>query len=518
MNLTFSLAGLIAGALQLAVAVYALRLNRRFGAGRVGWSLFCAFTLLALAHAIQSLVPLGGLLRSGSGLEALYALVSVLLLAGMMHLETLLKERQHREALEAEQRWQLTTEVEKKTAYLTRAIEQLQAEIEAHQRLQTQFVEAQKMAILGQIVGGLTKDLDADLKKIYTSAEQVLAMAGSAASKHATEIVLAVERTSVLTAQLMAFGPNSAAQHPAVLNLNSVAAGTQGLLRRLAGPGIELVFAPHRDLARIKAAPAGVAQIVMNLVANAIDAMPEGGRLVVATETVAAKDGVKTDDAKNGQGFAVLTVSDTGAGMAPEVKARLFEPFFSTKTGGKGLGLIICQNTLKQLGGHLEVQSEPGHGTVFKAFFPFAELPAERTDILAQIAALPRGTETVLVVEDDQSVRQLAKRALDAQGYTVLVATDGQEGLKVAREHTGPIDLVVADVVMPQMDGRAMADWLKAVFPKIKILFTSGYITPDPTGETLFDTGTEFLPKPFNTASLARKVRETLDQQIPQTE
>ncbi|MDR3459255.1 MAG: ATP-binding protein [Verrucomicrobiae bacterium] len=507
MSFTYLTAGLIAGGLQLAVAAYALLLNRRFGPGRVGWSLFCAFAVLATAHGVLSLLPL----NEPAGLEILYALVALLLLAGLMHLDALLKQRQRAEAAESARREELTTQVEKQTAYLVRAVDALHAEIEAHQRLESQFVETQKMAILGQLVGGITKDLDSALKKITASAELLLAGTGGgtpASSQHTTDIVLAVERASLLTAQLMAFGPGQAAQTPTLLDLNSVVLGMQSLLRRQAGADVEFTFDPNRDLGRVNAPPAGVAQVLMNLVANAVDAMPDGGRLDISLEATPDDANSKTA----GRKFAVLSVSDTGTGMTDAVKARLFEPFFTTKPNGRGLGLVVCWTILKQIGGHIEVSTALGQGTVFKVYFPLADLPPERLETPDQTAALPRGTETILVVEDDPSVRQLATRALEAQGYNVLIAVDGQEGLKVAREHGGRIHLVLADVVMPQMDGRAMADWLKAVFPDIKILFTSGYVAPDPTGNSLFDSGAGFLPKPFNTPTLAHKVREILDQ------
>jgi len=501
---------LLAGGLQLAVAAYALRLNRRFGAGRVGWSLFCAFALLALAHGVPSLLPSGGPVRSGPALEGLYALVSVLLLAGMMHLEALLTQRQRTAAAEEARREELTTEVRKKTAYLTRAVEELQAEIEAHQQLESQYVEAQKMAILGQLVGGITSDLDGTLKKIMNSAELLIAGTGSGnpLSKHTTDIVLAAERAAVLNAQLLAFGPGQAAQTPALLDLNGIVISMNSVLHRLTGDRVELDIISNRNLGRIKAAPASVAQVLMNFVLNAVEAVPDGGKITISLEKSTVDGEAKAPD----RNYAVLTVTDTGIGMADEVKARLFEPFFSTKPKGKGLGLVVCWTILKQIGGHIEVQSALGKGTTIKAFFPLIDPPPERVEKTEPGTALPRGTETVLIVEDDASVRQLAKRSLEAQGYSVLIAVDGQEGLKTAREHAGRIHLVLADVVMPQMDGRAMGDWLKAVFPEIKILFTSGYVAPDDANDRLFESGAGFLPKPFNTATLVLKVREILDQ------
>lgn len=511
MSFAYLTAGLIPGGLQLAVAANALRLNRRFGAGRVGWSIFCAFMLLAATHGVQSILPLSEPAWSGPRLQVLYALVSLLILAGMMHLEALLTQRLRTDAALQVPRAELAAAVDKQTAHLMRTIEALQAQIDQQQRLEAQFVDAQKMTILGQLVGGISKDLNGALKKITASAGLMLTGTGAGnplAGKHSTEIVLAVERASLLTSQLMTFGPGPAAQAVTLLDLNSAVGGMYNLLRRQTGVRVELDFIPNKDLGRIKAAPAGVAQVLMNLVANAVEAMPDGGLLTISLDTTTAAAGPKAA----GKRYVVLSVKDTGNGMTAAVRARLFEPAFTTKPKGKGLGLVVCWTILKEIGGHIEVQTELGKGTVFKVHFPLADGATDQPEVPAQSEALPRGSETVLLVEDDPSVRQLAKRSLEAQGYTVLVAADGQEGLKMAREHAGRIHLVVADVVMPQMDGRDMADWLKTILPDVKILFTSGYVAPDPAGDGFFDSGAGFLPKPFNTATLVHKVREVLDQ------
>jgi two-component system, cell cycle sensor histidine kinase and response regulator CckA len=201
-------------------------------------------------------------------------------------------------------------------------------------------------------------------------------------------------------------------------------------------------------------------------------------------------------------------------GMTEEVKARLFEPFFTTKPKGKGtgLGLPTCQTIVKQCGGHISVESEPGRGTTFKVYLPRVELPLDSSTEFRNRGPLPRGTETVLLVEDEPAVRQLTRRVLETQGYTVLSAANGQEGLHVAREHTGgPIRLVVTDVIMPLMSGKVMAEWLMATYPELKILFTSGYTDDAIAHHGVLDPGVAFLPKPYTPAALSRKVRETLD-------
>ena len=212
--------------------------------------------------------------------------------------------------------------------------------------------------------------------------------------------------------------------------------------------------------------------------------------------------------------YVMLSVSDTGAGMTDEVKARLFEPFFTTKPLGKGtgLGLATCHTIVQQSGGHIGVHSEVGNGTTFKAYFPRVEQPPDVAARPIQAGPLPRGTETLLVVEDEPAVRHLACGVLEAQGYTVLCASNGQDGLRAVHEHKGsPIRLVVTDVIMPLMSGKVMTEWLKATYPDLKILFTSGYMDDTIAQHGVLDAGVEFLAKPYTPATLARKVRELLD-------
>jgi CheY-like chemotaxis protein len=217
--------------------------------------------------------------------------------------------------------------------------------------------------------------------------------------------------------------------------------------------------------------------------------------------------------------YVMLGVSDTGIGMSEEVKARMFEAFFTTKPKGKGtgLGLITCQTIVRQSGGHIDVSSELGQGTTFKIYFPRIEPSAHAvTKPLSPTGPVRRGTETLLLVEDEPSVRHLAEGVLKGQGYTVLTAPNGQDALRVAREHRGqPISLVVTDVIMPRMGGKVMAEWLKTTYPGLKVLFTSGYTEDAIAQHGVLDEGVEFLPKPYSPASLARKVRELLD--APQT-
>ena len=259
-----------------------------------------------------------------------------------------------------------------------------------------------------------------------------------------------------------------------------------------------------------------VGQVLMNLVVNARDAMPNGGKLAISTGNVTldedyaqAHSGVLAGD------YVMLSVSDTGGGMTEETKARLFEAFFTTKPLGRGtgLGLATCHTIVQQSGGHIGVHSEIGKGTTFKIYLPRVHEPLEASAKPANTGPWPRGTETLMVVEDEPSVRHLARGVLEVQGYEVFPAANGQDALQLMRQHKGePIRLVVTDVVMPLMGGKAMAEGLRATHPELKILFTSGYTDDSEPPRGMLDAGVEFLSKPYAPATLAHKVREMLDQ------
>jgi CheY-like chemotaxis protein len=287
------------------------------------------------------------------------------------------------------------------------------------------------------------------------------------------------------------------------------------MLRRLIDENIEMTIDPGKQIGRIKADSGYVGQVLMNLVVNARDAMPNGGKLTIATSdvTLDENDARTHPDAKAGD-YVTLSVIDTGEGITDEVKAHMFEAFFTTKPPGKGtgLGLATCRTIVQQSGGHIGVDSEVGKGTTFKIYFPRVGQPLEVAARPNHSGPLPRGTETLLVVEDEPSVRHLAHDVLKAQGYEVLRASNGQHALAVASEHKGgPIRLVITDVVMPVMGGKAMAEWLSTIYPDIRILFTSGYTDDAIARHATLDTGIEFLPKPYTPAMLVRKVREMLD-------
>jgi CheY-like chemotaxis protein len=255
----------------------------------------------------------------------------------------------------------------------------------------------------------------------------------------------------------------------------------------------------------------------MNLVVNARDAMPNGGSLNIAVNNITLDDNyAQTHAGAKAGDYVMLSVSDTGTGMTDEVKMHLFEAFFTTKPKGKGtgLGLATCHTIVQQCGGHITVDSEVGKGAAFKIYFPRVEQPLEIEARPGQNRSLPRGTETLLVVEDEPAVRHLAHSLLEAQGYEVLRAPNGQDALRVAREHKGsPIRLVVTDVIMPQMGGKVMAEWLKSTYPNLKILFTSGYTDDAIAHHGVLSPGVAFLPKPYTPLTLTSKVREMLDEE-----
>ena len=403
-----------------------------------------------------------------------------------------------------------------------RAMQEVQARAE-HRRLEAQLIEAQKMEVIGQLAGGVAHDFNNVLAVIMGYSDLIMSELGPDDPLHkpVAEIRDASERAAGLTRQLLVFSRKQTVL-PVVLNFNDVLQDLEKMLRRLIDENIEFVMIPGKRIGHVEADSGYVGQVLMNLVVNARDAMPNGGQLTIATSNArleASPDrerpGVPAGD------YVLLRVSDTGTGMTDEVKAHLFEAFFTTKPKGKGtgLGLATCQTIVEQSGGHIVVASELGKGTSFEIYFPRVARPLEVVTRSSQTAGpLPRGTETLLVVEDERSVRHLARGILEAQGYQVLSAANGQDALHVAREHKGsPIRLVVTDVIMPLMGGKVMAEWLKTSNPELKILFTSGYTDDALRDQGMRETEVAFLPKPYTPATLTRKVRAMLDNEVDTT-
>ena len=390
-------------------------------------------------------------------------------------------------------------------------------DISEHKKLEAQYIEAQKMEVIGQLAGGVAHDFNNILSVIMCYSELIVTDPGldTPLRKYAEEIQEASKRAAGLTRQLLVFSRKETVQ-PVVLDLNDVVKDLDNMLRRLIDENIEMTIAPAEQVGRVKADPGYIGQVLMNLVVNARDAMPNGGKLTIATKNVTLDENyAHTHPSVVPGDYVMLTIRDTGIGMTNEVKAHLFKAFFTTKPTGKGtgLGLATCQTIVQRSGGHIDVDSEVGTGTTFSIYFPQVEQPLDIVAKPTRTGPLPRGTETLLVVEDDQSVRHLARRVLEAQGYEVLSASNGQDALHVARERKGsPIRLVVTDVVMPLMSGKVMSEWLKTTYPNLDVLFTSGYTDGAITHHGVLEPGVEFLPKPYTPANLAYKVREMLDE------
>jgi two-component system cell cycle sensor histidine kinase/response regulator CckA len=304
---------------------------------------------------------------------------------------------------------------------------------------------------------------------------------------------------------------------PHVVNLNELILNMGKMLRRLIGEDIDLVTLPAPDLGLVKVDPGQFEQVLVNLAVNARDAMPNGGKVTIETAKVTLDWSYAQNHAEVAPGdYVLLAVSDTGTGMTSDIKDHIFEPFFTTKdvNKGTGLGLATCFGIVKQSEGHIWVYSEPEHGTTFKVYLP--QIREEKTSSSSrqdENAGLPRGNETVLLVEDEQAVRELAARMLHQQGYHLLVADNGHEALRLVEERAEQnIDLVVTDVVMPQMGGKALTSRLKFIRPNIKVLYTSGYAENAIVHHGVLEPGINFLQKPFSPEKLVRKVREVLDK------
>lgn len=379
--------------------------------------------------------------------------------------------------------------------------------------LQEQLVQAQKMESIGRLAGGVAHDFNNLLTVIAGCTEMVQKelVPESPLQGQLENVRHAAAQAAELTSKLLVFARRQVST-PQVINLSSLLVDAERMLRSLIGDHIELAMIPRPDLWSVKADPNQMLQVLMNLGANARDAMPQGGTLTIETRnTVLGEEypGVPAGE------YVLLQVSDTGEGLTEEVKANLFEPFFTTKDAGQGtgLGLATCYGIVRQSGGHIWVDSEPGQGTRFKIFLRrTTESPAAPTVVGEVSKALPQGKETILVVEDSALVRATTVQLLRAQGYTLLEAAGGPDAIRLAADYDGVIDLLVADVVMPEMSGKEAAQKLQAARPGLKVLFMSGY-TPDVVVEYgVLRGGTAFLQKPCTAENLARKVRAVLDE------
>ena len=390
--------------------------------------------------------------------------------------------------------------------------ERREAEEELHESRE-QLLQAQKMEAVGRLAGGVAHDFNNLLTAIKGFTELLLLDLDRRDPRYpfAYEIQAAANRAASLTRQLLAFSRKQVLQ-PRVFDLNASVADMEKMLRRLIGEDVELVTRRDPRLARIRADPGQVEQIILNLVVNARDAMPAGGRIDVITEneTLTVEQAQRQGEIAAGE-YAVLAVRDSGGGMSREVQRRIFEPFFTTKEQGRGtgLGLSTVYGIVQQSGGFVTVESAPGEGAEFRVHLPAVEDEGAPTE--ASPARLPtEGTETVLLVEDENAVRVLVRRVLDRMGYTVLEAEDGPGALRVMEQRGAPVDLLLTDVIMPGMSGRQLADRLLEAQPDLKVLFMSGYTDEAISQHGVLAEGVSFLEKPFTPDLLLQRVREVL--------
>ena len=391
-------------------------------------------------------------------------------------------------------------------------LEAIAEDVTDRRALEDQFRQAQKMEAVGRLAGGVAHDFNNLLMVISGYAEVILAQVDPASPllEKGRAIQLAADRATTLTRQLLAFSRKQLLELK-VVDVNAIVQDMERLLRPLIGENIDLVTVLSPQAAHTRADAGQLEQVIMNLVVNAKDAMPAGGRLTLRTENV-----VLDENHRRGQQFirpgnyVTLMVSDTGMGMDRETQSRIFEPFFTTKEKGKGtgLGLSTVYGIVKQSGGYVMVQSELGRGTTFQIYLPLVEGAAEKHSVAVPEAG--GGTETILLVEDEESVRQLVRDTLAAKGYKVLEAENGEAGCAAAASHQGKLDLVITDVVMPGMGGREMVKQLIETRPGTKVLYLSGYTEDAIISDGSIEKGTAFLQKPFTLQSLSRKVREVL--------
>jgi PAS domain S-box-containing protein len=384
----------------------------------------------------------------------------------------------------------------------------------ALRRSEEQLRHAQKMEAVGRLAGGVAHDFNNVLSIILSYAEMLLEgfRPGDPVHGDLDEIRNAALRASGLTRQLLLFSRQQATV-PRVLDLNEVLTNTEKMLKRILGEDVELALVLGSALGRVRIDPGHIEQVVMNLAVNARDAMPTGGKLTIETANVVLDDSYVREHlpARSGR-FVMLAVSDTGVGMDRPTQARIFEPFFTTKPKGQGtgLGLSTVFGIVEQSGGTLWVYSELGRGTTFKVYLPFVDAEVEAVPTLHPPATL-EGDETILLVEDQDQVRAVADSALRRYGYNVLVAQSAGDALLLCENHPGPIDILVTDVVMPQMSGPELAKRVAATRPAMKILCMSGYTDDSIVRHAALEPGIPYLQKPFTPQSLATKVREILD-------
>jgi two-component system cell cycle sensor histidine kinase/response regulator CckA len=394
-------------------------------------------------------------------------------------------------------------------------IEVFVEDVTGRRSLEDQFLHAQRMEAVGRLAGGVAHDFNNVLTVIITVSELLLGdlPAGDPKREDVEDIRAAALRAAALTRQLLTFSRKQVVQ-PRVLSVHAVVEGVAGMLQRLVGDDVTVAVSLGSEPQPVRTDPGQLEQIIMNLVVNARDAMPDGGRVTLATSTVVLDEAFAQAHPGASPGpHVLLEVRDTGIGMSPEVLGHVFEPFFTTKGEGKGtgLGLATVYGIVQQLGGAIDIASAPGSGTTFRTYLPCVDAPLEEAPTGAGAPPVPRGHETLLLVEDDAAVRLVIGDTLRSHGYHVLVAPDGRKALEAAAAESGPISLVLTDVLMPEMSGPEVARALGVSRPGVRVVYMSGYTDDEVSRHGVLEAGVRYLQKPFDAKVLARAVREALD-------
>jgi nitrogen-specific signal transduction histidine kinase/CheY-like chemotaxis protein len=388
-------------------------------------------------------------------------------------------------------------------------------------RTQQQLAQSQKMEAIGRLAGGLAHDFNNILGVVLGYGEQTLQTLSPEAAerRYVQRMVEAGNRAARLVQQLLAFSRKQVLQ-PRIINLNSVVVEMKQLLERLAGEDVEISVKLDSNLGSVKADPAQMERVIMNLAVNARDAMPEGGKLILETANAELDASyINRHTAAVAGKYVMLAISDTGVGIDKEIQSKIFDPFFTTKASGKGtgLGLATVYGIVNQSGGYVWVYSEMGKGATFKIYLPLVEAKPEPIFLQPVAFQSPTGSETILVVEDDKLLREFICEVLGSSGYSVLAASNGNEALELVAQHKGAIHLLLTDVVMPGMSGRALSTQLLSAQPKLKVLYMSGYTENAIVHHGVLDRGVQLIQKPFTIGSLARKVREILEEKTSET-